>query len=237
MTNMQAVILAAGAGTRLKPLTLDIPKAMIPINGKPMLQIILEQVKSVGVTEVVIIVHYLKDKIINYFGDGSKFGLKIKYVEQKEIKGTADAVLCAEPYATDKKFFLIFCDSLFETDLLKRLLKHRSNGVFTCREVKDPSRFGILMIEGKKVVKFIEKPDHPPSHLASFSVFIMPREIFEACKQIKVGPKGELWLTDAIQLLIDKGITFEYEVSPHILDIGTHEQMAEAQALAKELGL
>jgi len=210
---------------------------MVLINGKPQLEILIDQLKTVGVNDITIVVHYMKEKIINHFGDGSRFSVKIRYVEQKEMKGTADAVLCAEPHVKDKKFFLIFCDSLFETDLLERLLKHKSDAVFTCREVKDPSRFGILMIEGNKVVKFIEKPEHPPSHLASFSVFIMTNKIFSACKKIKPGPKGEYWLTDAIQLLIDGGTTFEYEVSKHILDIGTHEQLAEAQDLARELGL
>ena len=234
---MQAVILAAGRGTRLQPLTDTIPKAMVSINGRPQLEILIEQLKTVGVKDITIVVHYMKEKIIEHFGDGSRLGVKIQYVEQKEMKGTADAVLCTENYVKDKKFFLIFCDSLFETDLLERLLKHKSDGVFTCREVKDPSRFGILMIEGNKVVKFVEKPEHPPSHLASFSVLIMPREIFGACRKIKPGPRGEYWLTGAIQLLIDKGTTFEYEVSQHILDIGTHEQLAEAQDLARKLGL
>jgi len=234
---MQAVILAAGRGTRLQPLTDSIPKAMVPINGRPQLEILVEQLKTVGVKDILIIVHYMKEKIIDYFGDGSKFGLKIQYAEQKEMKGTANAVSYAEPFVKDKKFFLIFCDSLFETDLLERLLKHKSDGVFTCREVEDPRRFGVLVVDGKKVVKFVEKPEVPPSNLASFSVFIMPREIFDACKKVEPKQKGEYWLTDAIQILIDNGVVFEYEISKHILDIGTHEQLAEAQDLARKLGL
>jgi len=234
---MQAVVTAAGKGTRLQPLTLDIPKAMIPVNGKPMLQIILEQLKTVGVTEVTIIVHYLKDKIIDYFGDGTKIGLKLNYVEQKEMKGTADAVLCAEQHITDDKFILIFCDSLFETDHLDKLLAHKSDGVFTCSEVEDGRRFGILVTDGPRVTQFIEKPENPPTNLASLSVFVMPKQIFGACKRVKVGPKGEMWLTDAIQMLINEGMNFEYEISKHIIDIGTHEQYAEAQELAKKLNL
>jgi len=86
---MQAIIMAAGAGTRLKPLTDTMPKAMVSINGKPILQLIIEQLKTVGVTDFVVIVHYLKDKIIDYFGDGKKLGVKIHYAEQKELKGSA----------------------------------------------------------------------------------------------------------------------------------------------------
>ncbi len=237
---MQAIILAAGAGTRLRPLTLDIPKAMIPVNGKPILQIIIEQLKTVGVTEIVIIVYYLKDKIINYFGNGAKMGIKITYVDQKEMKGSADAVVKAEPYITDEKFFVIACDSLFETDQLTRVLAHKTaDGVFTCKEVtyEQAKQLGVLFIEGSKVTKIIEKPKDPPSRLANFSVYWLPRSVFDACKKVPQGPKGEYWLPEAIQMLIESGMVFEYEVSKHILDIGTPEQYAEAQELAKKLGL
>jgi len=236
---MQAVVLAAGQGKRLHPITLSTPKAMIPVNGKPILQIILEQLKSAGVTEVVIVVHYLKDKIIDYFGNGSKIGLKITYVEQKEMKGSADAVVCTEPYITDDKFLVIACDSLFETELLQKVLAHNSDGVFTCREVtfEQGKRLGILLTEGQKVVRIIEKPLSPPTRLANLSVYLLPKEVFIKCKNVKVGPKGEYWLPEAIQMLIDEGKTFEYELSKHIIDIGTPEQYEEAQDLAKHLGL
>lgn len=234
---MQAIILAAGRGTRLQPLTDTTPKAMLPINGKPMLEIILHQLKSVGVTEVVVIVNYLKEHIKKHFGNGSKIGMKITYVEQPELKGSADAIARAEGHITDKRFFVIACDSLFETHLLKRLLKHTSPGVFTCTEVEDGRRYGILITEGRKVTRIIEKPENPPTNLANFSVYILPHEIFKACKEVKEGVKGEYWLPDAIQMLIDKGIEFEYEVCSHILDIGTPEQLAEAQEMAKKLNL
>lgn len=237
---MQAIILAAGRGTRLQPLTDTTPKAMLLINGKPMLQIILEQIKSVGVTEVVIIVNYLKDHIITYFGDGSKMGLKITYVEQPELKGSADAIARAEKYITDKRFLVIACDSLFETDQLTRVLAHKSaDGVFTCKEVtyEQAKQLGVLFIEGPRVTKIIEKPKDPPSRLANFSVYLLPREVFDACKKVQPGPRGEYWLPEAIQLLIDRGMIFEFEISKHILDIGNHEQYAEAQILAKKLGL
>lgn len=234
---MQAIILAAGEGTRLRPLTLETPKAMVVINGKPMLQILLEQLKSAGVTDIVIVVYYLKEKIMKYFGDGSKFGIKIKYAEQQGIKGSADAILQAEPHIKDKRFFAIACDSLFETDLLKRILKHKSEGVFTAKEVEDGRRYGILITKGKEVIKIIEKPENPPTNLANFSVYMLPKEIFEACRKVKPGLKGEKWLPEAIQMLIEQGIKFEYEIARHILDIGTHDQLKEAQDVAKELGL
>ncbi len=237
---MQAIILAAGKGTRLHPLTLETPKPMIPVNGKPMLQIILEQLKTAGVTDVVLVVHYLKDKIIDYFKDGSQIGLKITYVDQKEMRGSADAIAKCEPYVTDDKFFVIACDSLFETDQLSRVLAHKdADGVFTCKEVtyEAAKQLGVLFVEGNRVTKIIEKPQDPPSVLANFSVYLLPKAVFKACKEVPQGPKGEYWLPEAIQMLIDEGKSFEYEVSKHILDIGNHDQLAEAQELAKKLNL
>lgn len=233
---MQAVILAAGRGTRLQPITDSVPKAMVPINGKPMLEILLKQLKENKITDVVIVLHYLKEKITEYFGDGKKIGMNIKYVEQKELKGSADAVLCAEPYIKEK-FLMIACDSLFETEQIKKVLAHKSDGVFTAKEVKDGRAFGILVTEGNKVTKVVEKPENPPTNLANFSVYMLPKEIFNTCRKIKPSHKGEIWLTDAIQLLIEQGKTFEYEISQHIIDIGTHEQLYDAQILAKKLGL
>ena len=233
---MQAVIWAAGAGTRLQPLTLETPKAMVPINGKPLLQILVEQLKTVDVDEVIVIVKHLKEKIVEFFGDGSKFGIKMIFVEQEELKGNANALLCAEPYVKDR-FFCLAVDSLFETELLSRLLEHKSSGVFTCKEVDDPARYGTVDVVDGKVDKIVEKSANPPSNLANFSVYIFPKEIFEACKGIDLSPRGEYEVTDAIQELIDSDVRFEYELSEHIIDIGTHEQFEEAQELGKKLGL
>lgn len=234
---MQAVILAAGMGKRLQPLTDTIPKAMLPLNGQPLLKIMLGQLKSVGVTEIIIVVNHLKERIINYFGNGSQFGLSLTYVEQKEMKGTADAVLQAAPYITATPFFCIACDSLFETELLQRILNNGKEGVFACKEVPDPRRFGVLVTEKEKVLKIVEKPEHPPTNLANFSVYLLPKEIFLACKLVSPGIKGEYLLTDALQKLIDFGKPFGYEISEHILDIGTPEQLREAEGLVKKLRL
>ncbi len=232
---MKAVILAGGRGKRLVPITDAIPKAMIPINGKPMLAIILSQLKTVSITEVVVVVHHLKEKIRNYFGSSFE-GISIQYVEQKEMDGTADAVLTAEQFIDDK-FLCIACDSLFDTALLKRIVQHKSDGVITACLVKDPSRFGAIETDGSRVTKIVEKSSHPPSNLANFSIYVFPVTIFDACRKISKSPRGEYEITDALQYLIDRGARFEYEVGEHILDIGTLEQFQKAQVLAKKWGL
>ena len=232
---MKAVILAGGRGKRLAPLTDTIPKAMILINGKPMLEIIFGQLKTIGVTEVVVVVHYLKNKIIGHFGNSFQ-GIKIHYVEQKEMNGTADAVLMAEHFV-DEAFMCIACDSLFDTALLKKIVQHTSEGVITVCSVQDPSRFGVIETNGDEVRRIVEKSLHPPSNLANFSIYLFPVTIFDACKKISKSPRGEYEITDAIQYLIDQGTRFEYEVGQEILDIGTLEQYERAQVLARKLGV
>ncbi|PIN73291.1 hypothetical protein COV20_03615 [Candidatus Woesearchaeota archaeon CG10_big_fil_rev_8_21_14_0_10_45_16] len=233
---MQAVILAAGQGKRLFPLTKDIPKALVPVNGIPMLEIILKQLKKVGITDVVVVIHHLKGQMLNYC-EGSPFGMNIRCVEQKEMRGTGDAVLTAEKYITDKKFLCIAVDSLFETSLLEKLLKSDSDGVITCKEVDDPRRYGILVVDGKNVLDIVEKPVDAPSNLANLSVYLFPREIFAACKRLEPSLRGELEVTDAIKMLIKGGKKFTYVKTPNILDIGTQEQLQEAEGLAKKLRL
>ncbi len=226
---MQAVVLAAGQGKRLRPLTNDIPKVMLKINGKPLLQIILEQLKSVGISDIVVVVHYKKDTITDYFGDGEKFGLKITYVEQKEMKGTGDAVLQAEQFISEDKFICIAGDSLFETDLLQRIIDNPAVGVMTCKEVADGRQFGVLEMDGDNIKRIIEKSDNPPSNLANFSVYKFPKRIFEVLHKIPLSPRGEYEVTDAIQLLIDEGVEFKCENAEKVVDIGSPEQLEEAQ--------
>jgi len=234
---MQAIILAAGKGKRLEPLTLTTPKAMIKINSKPILQILLEQLKSVGIIEIVIVVHHMKEQIIGFFGDGSKFGIKITYAEQKEMKGSADAVLAARPHISGRKFLVIACDSLFETEQLNRLLAVKSPGAISVHTVEDARRFGSIVHDGNYVQRIVEKSENPPSKLINTSIYLLPHEIFDACKNVKQSVAGEYWITDAINDLIAQGIKFEFREVKQWVDIGTFEQYDEAQQLARKLGL
>ncbi len=234
---MKAVILAAGRGTRLMPLTNEMPKAMIKVNGKPLLEIIVDQLRSVGVKEIIIIVHYLKEVIEDYFGNGKKFAVKVNYAVQEEMLGTAHALCCAQPYLQKEKFLCISADSLFPTELMTKIMAHSSSGVCTAKEVDNPAQFGIFELAQEKIVKIIEKPTNPPSNLANFSVYLFPPQILSFCENLKVSARGEFELTDAIQGLIDQGVVFEAEITDKILDIGTHDDLELAQGLAREFGL
>ena len=118
---MKAVILAAGEGNRLNPLTLTRPKHLIPIGGKPLLEHLLTSLKTIGFKEVLIVTHYMEERIREFFGDGTKFGLKLEYVFQKEIAGTADAINTIKPFVKDD-FLLIYGDLLIPPNLIKKVL-------------------------------------------------------------------------------------------------------------------
>jgi len=116
---MKAVILAAGEGTRLRPLTLSRPKHLIPVGGKTVVEHVLEAVKGAGINEVVVVVHYKAEKLKNFLGNGSKYGIRIDYVHQNEMKGTADAIKIVEPHV-EEDFFLIYGDLLTTSEAIKK---------------------------------------------------------------------------------------------------------------------
>jgi len=233
---MKAIILAAGRGKRLKELTEEKPKVMCEVDGKPMLEHTLKKLAKAGITEAIIIVHYKKEHIINYFGDEFD-GIALTYAKQEEMKGTGDAVLTAEPYVDTDRFLVLAGDVVFEPDLIAKVTSHDSDGVITVCRVDDPSRFGVIEVDNGSVTRIVEKSADPPTNLANASVYVFPQAIFVACKKIPLSPRGEYEITDAIQMLIDDGYTFEYEVIDKWIDVGVKEQLEEAQALAKKLNL
>lgn len=233
---MEAVILAAGQGKRLRPITEHIPKAMVLVNEKPMLQIILDQLRTVGVTRATIVVHYKKEKIITYFGKQYN-GITLNYAEQDAMTGDAHAILCAKPYVKEDKFILVACDNLFPTTHIKKILNHNSDGVMSACNVstEQAKRMGVLFTEAGKVTKIIEKSPNPPSTLANAYLHYMPKAAFDAIPHIDAGAGGEFRFVDAIQHMINNGKTITYQELDTWLDIGTPEQLEEAQKLAKNI--
>jgi bifunctional UDP-N-acetylglucosamine pyrophosphorylase/glucosamine-1-phosphate N-acetyltransferase len=210
---VKAVLLAAGEGQRLQPITSTRPKHLIKLAGKPILQYCLDAVKTAGITEVIIITHYMSDKIQAYFGDGSNQGLKISYVEQKEILGTGNAASVAEPYVTGE-FVLIYGDLLFAQDAVKQAVDlYRSakpDAVMAVVPVDKPESYGIIEFgEGKKLKQIVEKPEagKAPSNLANAGVYVFSSQVFEKLRNVKKSVRGEWELTDALTMLAAEGKT------------------------------
>ena len=223
---MKAVVLAAGEGTRLKPITLTRPKHLIKVGGKPLLEHCLNALKAVGIEETLIVIHYMGDAIRTYFGDGKNFGLRISYVEQKEVLGTGNAVSIAEPYVKED-FVLVYGDLLFSVDALKKVVaiheREKPAATMAVVPVEKPENYGIVELENSRVKNIIEKPsrDKAPTNLANAGIYVFSTEIFEKIKQTKASVRGEWEITDAISLLLKEKTVLGVEISKdEWLDIG-----------------
>jgi len=208
---MKAVLLAAGQGVRLQPITNTRPKHLIKVGGKPILQFCLEAVKKAGITEAIIVTHYMDDAIRKYFGDGEQLGLRLSYVKQKAILGTGNAASVAEPYI-DGDFVLIYGDLLFGQDVIKDVLaqfrKGKPAALMGVVQVDKPENYGVVEFsEDKRVKRIVEKPnaENAPSNLANAGVYVLSDEIFGKIKRTKASIRGEWELTDALTMLAEGG--------------------------------
>lgn len=188
---MKAVIIAAGEGNRLKPLTLVRSKHMIPIAGKPILEHLFIALKEAGITEVFVVVGHYKDLIQNYFEDGDKWGLKIVYFHQEKLLGTANAIGFVEEYIGNEDFLVVYGDLLIHHSVLQSAIKkHDKKGcnVLTVVSVANPQRYGVVTLEDDMVKGIIEKPksDTANSNLINAGVYVFSKEIFQ---EIKKTPK------------------------------------------------
>ncbi|MHA1819691.1 MAG: bifunctional sugar-1-phosphate nucleotidylyltransferase/acetyltransferase [Promethearchaeota archaeon] len=208
----KAVILAAGEGKRLLPLTSTRPKHLLPLMGKPLLGYTIDYLKGAGINEVLLIVGYLKEKIIEYFGDGTNYGLKIVYKTQDQFLGTANAAALAKDFVSDEPFMLIYGDLLMDQRIFKDcidLYSHNNeiDGVIALFRVNDPQKFGIIQLDSNNnVVKIIEKPKSEEyGNLANAGVYIFSPEIFGAIENTPKSPRNEYELTDSMQIYVDQG--------------------------------
>lgn len=210
---MKAVLLAAGEGVRLMPITATRPKHLIKVGGKPILQFCLEAVKKARIDEAIIVTHYMGEAIRNHFGDGKSLGLRLSYVEQKAILGTGNAASVAEPYVDDD-FVLVYGDLLFGQDAIKDVLSKFKSGktvaVMGVVPVDNPENYGIIELDKENRVKcIVEKPPagKAPSNLANAGVYVLSKEIFDVLRKTKASVRGEWELTDAITMLASEGKT------------------------------
>lgn len=210
---MKAVLLAAGAGERLMPLTATRPKHLIKVAGKPILQFCLEAIKKAGIDEAIVVTHYMGDAIQDYFGDGTKLGLKLTYLRQKAILGTGNAAEAAEPFI-DGDFVLVYGDLLFGQDAVKDVVsvynKRKPAAVMAVVPVDKPENYGIIeQSSDGELRRIVEKPaaGKAPSNLANAGVYAFSKGVFEKIKKTKASVRGEWELTDAITMLAEDGGT------------------------------
>lgn len=202
---MKAIILAAGEGLRCRPLTLTRSKVMLPVANKPLLEHIINAVAENGIKEVILVVGYQKERIMDYFGNGLEFGVKIDYIFQEAQLGTAHAVKLAMEYM-DGDFLVLNGDNLVDRETIADILAGKNGSVtLLAVEREQTIGYGVVISEGGRVTKILEKPKEVVSHFVNAGIYIFTMEIFEEIERTPLSTAGEYAITDTIQQMILNG--------------------------------
>lgn len=196
----QAVILAAGEGQRLRPFTVNRPKVMLSIAGRPILSYVIDALAKNGIRNIVMVVGYRKDQIFDYFGSGERFGIEITYVAQERQLGTAHALAQAQGVIADE-FLLVPGDNLIEAETISKFVDVQPEAVLV-KKVDHPRRYGVVDIKEDEVKRITEKPDEAGSNIISTGTYVFSKEIFRF-----IGP--ELDVPAVVNKMIAQGKTIK----------------------------
>ena len=236
---MRAVIVAAGRGKRLMPLTAETPKPLLPVHGMPIIEYLLRGLRSADVSDIIVVVRYLGDKIKEYYGDGSSLGMNISYVEQSEIAGTGAALLAVEDVVGDEPFMLLWGDILMDPDNYQRILDlfdgRPCDLISTLNWMDDVSAGASVVAEDGRIIRIIEKPPMgtAPSNWNQAGLFVCTRAVFDAVRACRVSPRGEIEFTAGVQRLLHDGKDVRCMYLPKDgfwSDVGTPEILAALNA-------
>ncbi|TFG18295.1 MAG: glucose-1-phosphate thymidylyltransferase [Promethearchaeota archaeon] len=235
---MKAVILAAGEGKRLRPITSTRPKPMIPVGGKPLLEHTILSLKSAGIKKILLIVGYKEEYIRNYFGNGSRYNLMIDYITQDQFLGTAHATGFAKDFVEQDSFLLLYGDILVDDSLFIEMIKafkqRQVEGLISLIQVQNPNEYGIISLDSNQhVFKITEKPspEEDLGNLANAGIYIFTSQIFQAIDKTQKSVRNEYEFTDSMQILITdlKGKIFGYDIQKIFWsDIGLPWQLLDA---------
>lgn len=237
---MKGVLLSGGTGSRLRPITHTGPKQLVPVANKPVIEYAIEDLNAAGITEIAVVLgHKGRNEIQELLGDGSEYGVDITYIIQGNPLGIAHAAGCARDFVEDDDFVLYLGDNILKsgiTDLVESFEAGDFGAGIALQEVDNPQAFGIVDVdEAGNVTNLVEKPDDPPTNLALIGMYVFSPAVFDVIDNLEPSWRGELEITDAIQVLLDRG----YEIDSHIVegwwkDTGKPEDILEANRLVLE---
>jgi len=238
---MKGVILAGGLGTRLSPLTKVTNKHLLPVYNKPMIYYPLEALVKAGIEDILIVTGGNNaGDFLKLLGNGNEFGLKhLNYSYQVGEGGIAEALSLAEFLCKNEKVCVILGDNIIEKNIVQavRNFKKQSRGArIILKEVSDPERFGVPLLDGKRIVRIEEKPKNPASHYAVTGIYMYDATVFEIIKTLKPSGRGELEITDVNNAYIDRGEMTWEALDGWWTDAGTFESLLLANQLVAKTG-
>lgn len=230
---LKAIILSAGEGSRMRPLTLTKPKTMLPVAGKPIIQYNIESLRDNGITDILLIVRYKEEMVRNYFGDGSDFGVNIFYKTQKDFLGTANAISYGEDFIDDS-IIVLNGDIILYDEIIHEIIKKYNyltpDTLMLLTEVEDPSAFGVVEIENGNIKSIVEKPkrEEAPSNLVNAGIYIFNKDIFDKIRKTEISERGEYEITDSVSLQIkDNKTVIGHKTSKDWIDVGRPWELIE----------
>ena len=206
--SMKAIILAAGEGLRCRPLTLTRSKVMLPVANRPILEHVISSLEKNGIREIILVVGYEKERIMNYFEDGLNFGVNITYVDQKAQLGTAHAIEQAKKLISpeDSEFLVLNGDNLVEPKTIEDLLNnHEGDASLLTVRMEDTAGYGVVLKEKKRVTQILEKRPGGLSRIVNTGIYIFTPQVFETIEKTPISENGEYAITDTLQIMIDEG--------------------------------
>jgi len=234
-----AVILAAGRGTRMKGLTEELPKPMLPVAGRPLLEHIVETLRTAGIERLVLITGYRSERIEEYFGDGRRFGVEIAYRRQAVRDGTARALVLARDAIAERDFVLAWGDILAEPRnyprLVETFVRLSADGLLAVNWVEDPCRGAAVYVDSRhRIERIVEKP--PPgtatTNWNNAGIAVFRAQIFEYAAKVGKSPRGEYEIPDALAAMLEAGLgLYAFPLEGFWSDVGTPQDLARVERL------
>jgi dTDP-glucose pyrophosphorylase len=222
----RAIVLVAGRGNRLRPLTDDIPKALIEVGGKPISALVVDQLIDCGITHITFVVGYRGEAVRLYFDAHRPAHAMFDYVQQEQLSGTGGALQLVKPFLGNQPFLVAFGDSYFAPHSVERVVAAKCPAAVAVVSVPDPERYGVVVLDEQgRIVDVEEKPLRPKSNLVIGGVYKFDSSVWKHVDGLELSPRGELELPDVVRSMTNAGEAIQAVQLSYMVDVGTIEEL------------